>query len=131
MVLGPLLAKTMLLIVNVWLGFPYMMVICMGLIKVDPGRPVRGLGGGRRGPLTNFFSITLPLILKPLTPLLISSFAFNFNNFVLIALLTGGRPDFIDIAVPAGTTDLLVSYTFRMAFRIRGNSSASPRRSRP
>ena len=52
----------------------------------------------------------------PLTPLLISAFAFNFNNFVLIALLTGGRPDFLDITVPAGTTDILVSYTMRIAF---------------
>jgi maltose/maltodextrin transport system permease protein len=72
------------------------------------------------GPLTNFFQITLPLILKPLTPLLISSFAFNFNNFVLITLLTGGRPDFLDTNAPAGTTDVLVSYTFRIAFQDSG-----------
>jgi maltose/maltodextrin transport system permease protein len=72
------------------------------------------------GPLTNFTKITLPLIMKPLTPLLISSFAFNFNNFVLISLLTGGRPDFIDTSVPAGTTDLLVSYTYRIAFQDSG-----------
>ena len=112
----PLLAKVMLLIVNTWLGFPYMMVICMGLIKAIPSDLYEASAVAGAGPLTNFFSITAPLIVKPLTPLLISSFAFNFNNYVLIALLTGGRPDFLDISVPAGETDILVSYTMRIAF---------------
>lgn len=116
----PLLAKAMLLIVNTWLGFPYMMIVCMGLIKSIPADLYEASAVAGAGPLTNFFGITLPLILKPLTPLLISSFAFNFNNFVLITLLTGGRPDFLDIAVPAGTTDILVSYTFRIAFQDSG-----------
>jgi maltose/maltodextrin transport system permease protein len=83
----------MLLIVNVWLGFPYMMVLCSGLIKSDPGRPVRGQRGGRRRRRwVNFRAITLPLILKPLTPLLISAFAFNFNNFVLISCSPAAGP---------------------------------------
>jgi maltose/maltodextrin transport system permease protein len=116
----PLLAKTMILIVNTWLGFPYMMVVCLGLIKSIPSDLYEASAVAGAGPLTNFFSITAPLILKPLTPLLISAFAFNFNNFVLIALLTGGRPDYLDISVPAGTTDILVSYTMRMAFQDSG-----------
>ena len=62
----------------------------------------------------------MPLILKPLTPLLIAAFAFNFNNFVLISLLTGGRPDYADATMPAGTTDILVSYTWRIAFQDSG-----------
>lgn len=116
----PMLAKTMLLIVNTWLGFPYMMIVCMGLIKSIPADLYEASAVAGAGPLTNFFSITLPLVFKPLTPLLISSFAFNFNNFVLITLLTGGRPDFLDTAVSAGTTDILVSYTFRIAFQDSG-----------
>jgi len=116
----PTLAKLMLLIVNVWLGYPYMMVICMGLIKAISADLYEASAVAGAGPLTNFFRITLPLILKPLTPLLISAFAFNFNNFVLVALLTGGRPDFLDTSVPAGTTDLLVSYTYRIAFQDSG-----------
>src|SRR5258707_9089986 len=43
-------------------------------------------------PLTDFFHITLPLVLPPLLPVLIASFAFNFNNFSVIYLLTGGGP---------------------------------------
>ncbi|MBK6854471.1 MAG: maltose ABC transporter permease MalF [Burkholderiales bacterium] len=116
----PFLAKAMILIVNTWLGFPYMMVVCMGLIKSIPSDLYEASAVAGAGPITNFTQITAPLILKPLTPLLISAFAFNFNNFVLITLLTGGRPDFLDISVPAGTTDILVSYTFRMAFQDSG-----------
>jgi maltose/maltodextrin transport system permease protein len=116
----PILAKVMLVIVNIWLGYPYMMVLCLGLIKAIPSDLYEASAVAGAGPLTNFFKITLPLILKPLTPLLIASFAFNFNNFVLISLLTGGRPDFLDTTVPAGTTDLLVSYTYRIAFQDSG-----------
>ncbi|MGY4827597.1 maltose ABC transporter permease MalF [Sphaerotilaceae bacterium SBD11-9] len=116
----PLLAKTMLLIVNVWLGYPYMMLVCMGLIRAIPSDLYEASAVAGAGPLTNFFRITVPLVIKPLTPLLIAAFAFNFNNFVLISLLTGGRPDFLDTSVPAGTTDLLVSYTYRIAFEDSG-----------
>jgi maltose/maltodextrin transport system permease protein len=116
----PFLAKTMILIVNTWLGFPYMMIVCMGLIKAIPNDLYEASAVAGAGPITNFFRITMPLILKPLTPLLISSFAFNFNNFVLINLLTGGLPDFLNTATPAGTTDILVSYTYRMDFQDSG-----------
>ncbi len=116
----PLLAKTMILIVNTWLGFPYMMVITMGLIKAIPLDLYEASAVAGAGPLTNFFKITLPLIIKPLTPLLISSFAFNFNNFVLINLLTGGRPDILNTSLPAGTTDILATYTYRIAFEDSG-----------
>lgn len=118
----PLLAKSMLLIVNTWLGYPYMMVICMGLIKAIPADLYEASAVAGAGPLTNFFRITMPLVLKPLTPLLIAAFAFNFNNFVLISLLTNGRPDFLDTKIPAGTTDILVSYTYRMAFEDSGQN---------
>ncbi len=116
----PLLAKAMLLIVNMWLGFPYMMVLCSGLIKSIPADLYEASAVAGAGAWVNFRAITMPLILKPLTPLLISAFAFNFNNFVLISLLTGGRPDQINTTLPAGTTDILVSYTWRIAFQDSG-----------
>lgn len=116
----PLLARLMLLIVNVWLGFPYMMVLCSGLIQSIPADLYEASAVEGAGPWANFRRITLPLIVKPLTPLLIAAFAFNFNNFVLVSLLTGGRPDQVDAALPAGTTDILVSYTWRIAFQDGG-----------
>jgi maltose/maltodextrin transport system permease protein len=116
----PTLARAMLLMVNIWLGFPYMMVICSGLIQSIPADLYEATAVEGAGPLTNFFRITMPLIVKPLTPLLISAFAFNFNNFVLVSLLTNGRPDQPDSTLPAGTTDILVSYTWRVAFQDSG-----------
>ncbi len=116
----PACARLMLLIVNLWLGFPYMTVLCSGLIQSIPADLYEASAEAGAGPWVNFWQITVPLILKPLTPLLIASFAFNFNNFVLISLLTGGRPDQLDAALPAGTTDLLVTYTWRIAFQDSG-----------
>jgi maltose/maltodextrin transport system permease protein len=116
----PTLARAMLLVVNVWLGFPYMMVLCSGLIKSIPADLYEASAVAGAGAWTNFRAITMPLILKPLTPLLISAFAFNFNNFVLVSLLTGGRPDQPDASTPVGTTDILVSYTWRIAFQDSG-----------
>ena len=77
----PLLAKVMILIVNTWLGYPYIMILCTGLIKAIPADLYEASAIAGAKPLTNFFKITAPLIIKPLTPLLISAFAFNFNNF--------------------------------------------------
>lgn len=113
----PWLARTMILIVNTWLGYPYMMIIASGMLQTIPDDIYEATAIDGAGPVTNFFRITLPQIFPPLFPLLIASFAFNFNNFSLIYLLTGGKPDIVGSATVAGTTDLLVSYTFRMAFK--------------
>jgi maltose/maltodextrin transport system permease protein len=118
----PLLAKMMILIVNTWLGYPYIMILCAGLIKAIPSDLYEASALAGASPWTNFWKITAPLIARPLTPLLISAFAFNFNNFVLISLLTDGRPDFLNTKLPAGTTDILVSYTYRIAFTDSGQN---------
>lgn len=118
----PALAKVMLILVNTWLGYPYIMILCTGLLKSISSEIYEATAIEGCSPLRNFWSITLPLIIKPLSPLLVASFAFNFNNFVLISLLTGGRPDFLDSQVPAGTTDLLVTYTYRIAFEDSGQN---------
>ncbi|MDG2952761.1 maltose ABC transporter permease MalF [Exercitatus varius] len=116
----PFLAKVMILIVNTWLGYPYMMILCMGLLKAIPSDLYEASAMDGASTWQNFSKITFPLLLKPLTPLMIASFAFNFNNFVLIQLLTNGRPDMIGTTTPAGYTDLLVSYTYRIAFEGSG-----------
>ncbi|MBW3695482.1 maltose ABC transporter permease MalF [Vibrio sp. T187] len=116
----PLLAKTMVLIVNTWLGFPYMMILCMGLLKAIPEDLYEASAIDGSNFIDNFRRITFPLMIKPLTPLLIAAFAFNFNNFVMIQLLTQGGPNMIGTSEPAGYTDLLVSYTYRIAFEGSG-----------
>ena len=66
----------------------------------------------------------LPLLLVAVAPLLIASFAFNFNNFNNIFLLTGGGPASNDQSI-AGSTDILISYTWKLAFQAgKGNDYA-------
>lgn len=117
---SPTLAKVMIIIVNTWLGYPYMMILCMGLLKAIPQDLYEASAMDGATTWQNFSKITVPLLIKPLTPLMIASFAFNFNNFVLIQLLTNGRPDMLGTSTPAGHTDLLVSYTYRIAFEGSG-----------
>jgi arabinogalactan oligomer/maltooligosaccharide transport system permease protein len=61
-----------------------------------------------------FRKVTLPLLLIAVAPLMIASFAFNFNNFNNIYLLTGGGPATNDPS--SGSTDILISYTYKIAF---------------
>lgn len=112
----PFWAKIALLIVNLWLGFPYMMIVTLGALQsIPPGVYEASYSdGATRG--QQFGYITLPLLMTTVAPLLVSSFAFNFNNFTLIHLLTGGRPPMPGAATPAGATDILISYTYRLAF---------------
>ncbi len=113
---NPFLAKSMILVVNTWLGYPYMMIIYMGLLKAIPDDLYEASAIDGANPIHNLLFITLPNLIKPLTPILIASFAFNFNNFVLINLLTDGGPMMAGTSTLAGNTDILVSFTFRTAF---------------
>lgn len=110
------LARTMILIVNTWLGYPYMMLLAMGFLQGVPQDHKKAAALEGASPSRVFFKITLPQILPPFMPLLISSFAFNFNNMVLVLLLTRGLPDIVGTTVPAGQTDILASFTYRIAF---------------
>jgi ABC-type sugar transport system permease subunit len=117
----PVLAKVAILIVNLWLGFPYMMVITLGALQSIPPQlydvaKVDGASGPRQ-----FFEITLPLLLLSVGPLLIGSFAFNFNNFNVIFLVTEGNPPIVGANV-AGSTDILISYTYKLAFGGQGGT---------
>ena len=114
--LDPNFAKTAVLVVNLWLGFPYFYLVSSGSLQAIPSDLAEAASIDGASPRQIFSKITLPLLLKILTPLLIASFAFNFNNFNLIYLLTGGGPrNELDGEI-AGATDILISYTFRIAF---------------
>ncbi|MBV8375408.1 MAG: maltose ABC transporter permease MalF [Verrucomicrobia bacterium] len=114
-------ARAMILLVNVWLGYPYMMLVCTGMLQSIPSGIYEASAIDGSGAVADFFRLTLPLVLPPLMPILISSFAFNFNNFNLIYLLTGGGPKMVGGGI-AGETDLLVNYTFNIAFRDSGTN---------
>ncbi len=110
------LARIMLLIVNTWLGYPYIMLLAMGFLQSVPEEQKKAAYLEGAGPVRVFFKITLPQIIPPFLPLLLASFAFNFNNIVLILLLTKGGPDIPGTVIPAGETDILGSFTYRIAF---------------
>jgi ABC-type sugar transport system permease subunit len=111
----PTWAKVTVILVNLWLGFPYMFLLATGALQSIPSdileaASVDGATGGRA-----FRKITFPLLMVALAPLLIGSFAFNFNNFNLIFLLTQGGPPVLGADVPVGHTDILISFTFNLA----------------
>ncbi len=119
---NPIFAKTMTLLFNTWLGYPYMMLLAMGYLQSIPEDHGKAAALEGASPIRCFFAITLPQIMPPFVPMLISSFAFNFNNVVLILLLTRGLPDIPGTLIPAGATDLLGSFTYRISFMDSGQN---------
>ncbi len=112
----PFWARVGIIIVQVWLGFPYMMLICTGALQSLPTDVYEAAKIDGAGPLRQFWNITLPLLLVAVGPLLIASFAFNFNNFTVIDIYAQGGPPIAGAATPAGHTDILITYVFRLAF---------------
>jgi len=96
------------------------MLLAMGFLQSVPGDHKKAAALEGAGSLRVFFSITLPQIIPPFLPLLIASFAFNFNNLVLILLLTRGAPDMPGTIIPAGQTDILGSFIYRISFMDSG-----------
>jgi arabinogalactan oligomer/maltooligosaccharide transport system permease protein len=117
----PTWAKVSCVLVNVWLGFPYWFLVCTGALLAVPDELTEAARVDGAGPFQVFRKVTLPLLLVATAPLLIASFAFNFNNFNNIYFLTGGGPYEVSQTV-AGSTDILISYTYKIAFQ--GGSGA-------
>lgn len=109
-------ARTAVILVNLWLAFPYFYLISAGALQAIPSELLEAAAIDGANPRQIFKKITLPLLMQILTPLLIASFAFNFNNFNLIYLLTGGGPKDLLGGQIAGATDILISYTYQIAF---------------
>ena len=113
---NPAFARAAVIIVNLWLGFPYFYLVSSGALQAIPSELSEAAAIDGASSRQIFSKITLPLLLQILSPLLVASFAFNFNNFNLIFLLTGGGPrNDLDGEI-AGATDILISYTYRIAF---------------
>jgi arabinogalactan oligomer/maltooligosaccharide transport system permease protein len=112
----PTLAKFSVLLVNLWLGFPYMFLICLGALQSIPEELTEAATVDGARPWAVFRLIKLPLLLVTVAPLLIASFAFNFNNFIVIYALTNGGPRDINAPIPVGHTDILISMVYKVAF---------------
>jgi arabinogalactan oligomer/maltooligosaccharide transport system permease protein len=111
----PTLAKGAVLLTNLWLGFPYMFVVCTGALQSIPDDVKEAARIDGANALQSTVRITTPLLLVAVAPLLVASFAFNFNNFNMIQLLTQGGP-FAPGEFTRGSTDILISMIYRIAF---------------
>jgi len=109
-------AKIAILLVNLWLSYPYFMLICSGALQSisEDYYGASQVDGASRW--QQFRYITLPLLLVAVGPLLVASFTFNFNNFNLIYLFNAGGPPMAGTPTPAGHTDILISYVYNLAF---------------
>ncbi|MBC8100220.1 MAG: ABC transporter permease subunit [Armatimonadetes bacterium] len=113
----PFWSKFAIILVNLWLGYPYMMLICSGALQSIPSEVYEAASVDGANPWQKFWGITLPLLLVAMGPLLIGSFVFNFNNYLLITALTGGNPPINGSPIPGvGQTDILISYVYKSAF---------------
>ena len=111
--IDPFWAKVAILLVNMWLGYPYMINVCIGGLQAVPAELYEAAAIDGAGPFQQFFTITLPSLWRISLPLIIPTIAFNFNNFGAVYLLTGGNP--ASTTNPfAGSTDILISAIYKM-----------------
>lgn len=110
------LTRFALILINVYLSYPYFYVLTSGALKSINSEIFEAASIDGAGPFTVTRKIVLPLLLRILSPLVIASFCFNFNNFTLVWGFNGGGPSMADTAVPMGYTDLLISFIYRLGF---------------
>ena len=112
----PNMARLCIIIVNIWLGFPYMMNVCLGSLAAIPEVYYEAAEVDGANKWKQFIKITLPSLAKTSYPLIISSFAFNFNNFGSAFLITGGGPARLETQF-AGYTDILASVNYKLSMQ--------------
>lgn len=108
----PTWTKVALIMMQGWLGFPYIYVLTLGILQSIPNdlyeaAYIDGANGWQK-----FRNITLPMILAVAAPTLISQYTFNFNNFSIMYLFNAGGPG--SVGGGAGSTDILISWIYRL-----------------
>lgn len=108
-------ARVTIIVVNIWIGVPYTMLISSGLLMNIPDDLYESARIDGANAVQQFTKITFPYIFFVLTPYLITSFVGNINNFNVIFFLTRGGPEKPEIyANGAGETDLLVTWLYKL-----------------
>lgn len=119
------LAKAVVIIVNLWLGAPYFMMLIVGVLSTLPKDLYEAASIDGATAVQKFKTITLPLVLRATIPVIVMTFTFNFNNFGAIYFLTGGGPKWDPNLVPEsmkimggipGQTDILISWIYKLSF---------------
>ena len=112
-----LLPRLMIILVNIWIGVPYTLLMCSGILMNIPADYYEAARIDGAGTTRIFFDITLPYMLHITAPYLITQFVGNINNFNVIWLLTGGGPVdnvYYGGGTQAQSTDLLVTWLYRL-----------------
>lgn len=93
---------------NVWLGFPFMMIIALGALQSIPRElyEASAIDGSSRW--QSFWNVTFPLLKPAMVPAIILGTIWTFNQFNVIYLVSGGGPD--------GATELLITDAYKIAF---------------
>ena len=117
-------ARFSVVMVNVWLSFPFMMAIILGALQSIPSDLYEAASIDGASKRTQYWRITVPMLRNAMVPVIITSFSFAFNNFIGIYLLTAGGPP-VPGSGSAGATDILVSYTFKLGFNLNQYGLAS------
>ena len=110
----PVLARITVVVVNIWIGIPYMVLIATGLLMNIPEDLYESARIDGANPWQMFKSITLPYMLFVTGPFLLTQYTGNLNNFNVIYLLTQGKPQSVNLAEKAGNTDLLITWLYKM-----------------
>ena len=113
----PAWARVMVIILNIWVGIPYLMLMVTGILMNIPADLYESAKIDGAGPWKQFTKITLPYMLFITGPYLLTSFTGNMNNFNIIYLLSGGGPSKVGISGVLGApgeTDLLITWLFKM-----------------
>ena len=109
----PTWARVTVIIINIWVGVPYTLLQLTGVLQNIPTELYEAAKVDGANAFQTFFRITLPYMLYVTTPYLIATFTGNVNNFNVIYLLSGGDP-VTDLASTAGSTDLLVTWLYKL-----------------
>ncbi len=113
---NPTLARIMVILVNIWVGIPYLMLMATGILMNIPQDLYESAKVDGAGVWKQYTKITLPYMLFVTGPYLLTSFIGNINNFNVIYLLTGGGPNSSMVApgISPGHTDLLITWLFKL-----------------
>ena len=111
-----LTTRVCIILVNLWIGVPFSMLLCSGILLNIPEDLYESARIDGTGPWRRFRKITLPYMLFVTGPYLITQFIGNLNNFNVIYLLSGGGPgDLSQYTNGAKGTDLLITWLYKLS----------------
>jgi len=111
----PTMAMVTMILVNIWVGFPYSMMLITSNMTAIPSQLYEAAIIDGANKFQQFWTITLPLVLFQTAPILVMQFAGNVNNFGAVFFLTQGGPVLPDtVTTNAGATDLMISWIYKL-----------------